>query len=395
MSFIKCPDRVAFRPSVLLGSLLVVSVSAATHCNAQQLWGNQSDRLRTTTSQPAALGWQGENWMGSVNESHGQWRLGVVGDNLETGVQVRTVARGSAAEVTGIEPGDLIVNVGGYQVGLVEGRLYDLSEEVNRRADTNGLISVIVQDHRTGRISAVRVQLKGSEDYVRGTIQYRSRNPLPSDAMVTVEIQNLSRPYHEINQSNNRFPVATSGDIPFEVAYDPTHIEPQDLYEIRATVTSGGRTIFHTAQSQRVITRGNPKQVRLQLVALDSVVGNYPGGTGNTITAGYSNYNVARDEIARLYLQYLGRNPKQLELIAWQDTDLSQLSIAIPLKLMASQEYFDRVGNNSTVWIQQVFEVIVGKRPTQREIDGWMQRYVELRSSRTELLRQLQVAATK
>ncbi|MCA9125801.1 MAG: YbaY family lipoprotein, partial [Planctomycetales bacterium] len=354
---------------------------AASHVAAQDRWNTSGDRSRDVATSVGNM-LPGTNWLGGVSQQR-QWRLGVVGANTETGVLVQTVDSRSAAGVANIEPGDLIVNVGGYQVGLVDGRAYDMDEEVNRQADTNGMVSIVVQDHRTGRLASVRLQLKGSDDFVRGTIQYRGRS-LPADAIVTVNIENRSRPHYQVLQKNNRFLArGTGGDIPFEVAYDPSYIEAQDIYEIRATITSSGRTIFDTAKPQRVITRGNPKQAILQLVSLEDVASTpFPSGT-TAIQAGYPNYNQVADQISTLYQRYLGRRPESLELIAWQsEQDLASVMKRVPITLMASQEFFDRVGNNSTVWIQSVFTEIVGKQPSQQELEGWLTRYAQLRNSR-------------
>ena len=74
------------------------------------------------------------------------------------GVRVRSVTPGSAASRARIEVGDSIVTVNGYQVGMVQGRLYDLSEEISRRADASGAVTLVVQDHRTSALASVRVQ---------------------------------------------------------------------------------------------------------------------------------------------------------------------------------------------------------------------------------------------
>ncbi len=42
------------------------------------------------------------------------------------------------AQQAGIEQGDLIVAIGGAQVGLIGGRLNDVGEQIRRSADMNG-----------------------------------------------------------------------------------------------------------------------------------------------------------------------------------------------------------------------------------------------------------------
>jgi len=84
-----------------------------------------------------------------------------------------------------------------------------------------------------------------------------------------------------------------------------------------------------------------------------------------------------------------------MELAAWhQVPDVEFRLTRLPLELMASQEYFDRVGDNNLVWTRQVFGEIIGHTPAAVELDQWMRRFAELRYSRTEVLNQMQSVAT-
>ncbi len=329
--------------------------------------------------------WQG--WLGGQSQAT-QWRLGVQGDNTDVGVRVREVAQGSAADRARIETGDVVLNVNGYQVGIVNDRLYDLSEEINRRADASGVVSLLVQDHRNFGLATVRVQLDRRQP-LTGVLVYHGRAPMPSDAIVTVKIENVSRPYYQVQQGEIVFRPSTTGEIPFEIAYDPNYINQQDIYRVRAFVTSGGRTILDSPQPQRVITGGSPNQVTLLLASLAGSP--VSSSSGFPITAGYSNYNAVDERIRQSYRQYLRRDPTALELAAWRNVPgIEQRLEQIPIDLMAAQEYFDAAGNNNQLWLQRVFQEIVGKPPTAQETQAWMQRYADLRFSRTELLRQLQ-----
>jgi predicted metalloprotease with PDZ domain len=61
------------------------------------------------------------------------YRLGINVQNSPTGVLVASVSPGSLAQSVGIEPGDTIVCVSGYQVGYVGDRLFDLGDEIAER----------------------------------------------------------------------------------------------------------------------------------------------------------------------------------------------------------------------------------------------------------------------
>jgi uncharacterized lipoprotein YbaY len=373
------------RWTLIAVSSLLLTATLSTPSMSQTRWDtNPDERNRSLTQNLSASSWLGGDWLGTANQQVRRWRLGVTGDNRQTGVLVRQVSAGSAAARARIEAGDLIVNVGGFQVGMVEGRLYDLAEEINRRADANGQVTLVVQDRTSGQLAVVPIQLDNHDARLTGILSYRERGPLPTDAIVTVQVENLTRPHFAVRNGTTQFRPLPGASIPFEIAYDPSYINQQDTYQVRATVTSAGRTILETQQPQRVLTGGAPSQVQLVLIPVTGF------GTGGVVTAGYPNYNAIDDRLTAMYRKYLNRDPLPLELASLRltpgiDTRLETL----PLDIMAGQEYFDAAGNNNLVWLERVFSQIVKRPPTQDEMLQWMQRYAELGNSRTDLLRQL------
>lgn len=369
---------------LLLVNFILSSANAQNRFNSNDA---MRDRLSTSGYQSDWL--RGGSFSGGYlggTTSPQEWRLGVTVSNTPTGVVINNVTPNSAGARAGFEVGDSIVTVGGYQVGMIDGRLYDMGEELRRRADASGIVSLLVQDHLSGRLETVRVQLDSNQSVVNGELVYRERFPLPADAVVTVQIENVTRPFAQVRGGQISFRPPAGNLIPFEISYDPTYIYPQDIYQVRAYVTSGGRTIWDTVQPQRVLTQNNPTRVQLTLVSTVQNVASNP----STVTAGYPNFNVLDDQIIKLYQQYLGRSPTNLELAALRSNPgiLGQMP-TLPVQMMATQEYFDAAGNNNQLWLQKVFGVIVGKQPSAAELDQWMQRYAQLGYSRTELLRQL------
>lgn len=89
----------------------------------------------------------------------GDWKLGVWTSNSESGVVVARVAPGSAAARVGIESGDRIVSVGGYQVGYVGDLLYPLGFELQRQAGPRGDVLLLVQNVRNKELMNLNVQL--------------------------------------------------------------------------------------------------------------------------------------------------------------------------------------------------------------------------------------------
>jgi hypothetical protein len=88
-----------------------------------------------------------------------RWRLGVFAHNTDTGVVVTRVQPDSAARQAGLERGDRIVAVEGFQVGWVNDRLYPLGEELQRRAGRGGHASLLIQNVRNQRLVNVGVEL--------------------------------------------------------------------------------------------------------------------------------------------------------------------------------------------------------------------------------------------
>ncbi len=362
----------------------------ASSLQAQTRWDSGTTDRNRNLSLGQSSTWQGGDWLGQQTQQQKRWRLGLSGDNRDTGVLVRDVSSNSAASRARIEVGDLIVCVGGFQVGMVAGRLYDLSEEINRRADLNGRVTLVIQDHRTGQVAAVALQLDNHETRLVGTINYRNNYPLPADAIVTVQIENLTRPYYAVGNGQTQLRPGSGTSFPFEIAYDASYVNPQDTYQVRATVSSGGITIAETQQPQRVLTGGAGNQVQLALVPLAS------SGSGNVISAGYPNYETLDSRLTSMYRKYLNRDPSFIELAALRATPGIDSRIdAIPSELMASQEYFDMAGNNNVLWLERRFSQVVKRPPSQGELTQWMQRYADLRNSRTDLLQQLYLAVSR
>jgi S1-C subfamily serine protease len=90
---------------------------------------------------------------------HNDWKLGVYAYNTETGVVITRVVPRSAAAQAGLEPGDKVVNVAGFQVGYVGDRLYPLGHELQRQAGPNGRVGLLVQNVRNRDLLTLDVRL--------------------------------------------------------------------------------------------------------------------------------------------------------------------------------------------------------------------------------------------
>jgi hypothetical protein len=88
--------------------------------------------------------------------------LGVQVRYLDTGARIVRVLPNTPAWRYGLEPGDVIVAIDGYQIGYVKRRLYDLPSELNMRARRSGWVRLLVQNVRNNQLVNVDVHLAGS-----------------------------------------------------------------------------------------------------------------------------------------------------------------------------------------------------------------------------------------
>lgn len=110
-------------------------------------------------------------------------------------------------------------------------------------------------------------KVTGTAGTVTGTVAYLERIALPPDAVVQVQLSDLSRrdaPAAVIAESTVQ-PDGREVPLPFELRYDPEQIDPENAYAVRATIRSGSRLIYATTTATSVITGGNPDRVDLVL----------------------------------------------------------------------------------------------------------------------------------
>lgn len=353
-----------------------------------QLFGGPINNGDLYNSMPA---WQNGNWLGSGQTTTQDWKLGVQCDDLDTGVYIRQVAPGSAAARASLEVSDIIVAVGGQQVGRVDGRYVDFSAEIRRRADTYGNVSLLVQDGRSGKLTSIRVQLDGNQTSVRGFIVRRDRVTLPSDATITVSLQNVSRPFYAVRNGQTTFLATAQNNIPFEINYDPTYIDQNDQYELRAQIVSGNREVYRSSQPIRIFGGAPTDGIQLEVVPTQTTTVSYPANWP-VVTAGYGSgvSEALAAQYTQIYRRYLGRDPYPVEMAGFLISSNPQTEVdLLPLNLMAGQQYYDAVGNNEALWMTASFQQIIGRRPTEVELDQWLRYLNNLRGSRMEVLRQL------
>ena len=102
---------------------------------------------------------------------------------------------------------------------------------------------------------------------VTGTLSYRERIALPPDAVVLVQLRDVSlmdvaakliseqiiKPEHSV-------------PIPFSLPYAAEDIDERMTYSVFASIRSGDRLLFITDRSYQVLTRGRSDHIELILV---------------------------------------------------------------------------------------------------------------------------------
>jgi len=321
------------------------------------------------------------------NSSSQRWRLGVYSKDTETGVRIEDIVPGLAADRAGLERGDVIVSVNGFQVGFVKGSLYDCATEFERNADSNGWVTLLVQNNRDRTLINLPVQLDSRMSRIQGSLAFQNGQNLPRGAVVVVQLQEQIRPNStpvtfatkEIRDFN-RYP------IPFEIDYDPAHVTHQGNYILHASVVSNGREIYRTNQQYPVLR--NPNQVNQHVSMSCSPVSNIH----QTGSVAYGE-TAQTAQIVKWFNEYLGRQPSDRELTVWLDAIRQGYPMhQVQLELLAHTQFFNRCNRNKETYIDQVHQLLIGRRPNADEMYYWTQRYDAQNGIRRDLAREFQSA---
>ncbi|MFB2837952.1 YbaY family lipoprotein [Floridanema evergladense] len=105
----------------------------------------------------------------------------------------------------------------------------------------------------------------GQFSSVSGTVTYRERIALPPDALLIIQLQDVSKkdaPAVAIGQQiiptqNRQVP------FPFEIVYNRDTINPSNTYTVQAKIIIENQIRFINTTSYPVITRGNPNKVEI------------------------------------------------------------------------------------------------------------------------------------
>lgn len=101
---------------------------------------------------------------------------------------------------------------------------------------------------------------------IEGTVFYRERIMLPPEAVVEVQLQDISQPDALASTLSAVTLVPESGPpFPFVLEYDPDLIDPASLYSIRATISRNGQLLFNSTEFIEPFT-GSALEILVQRV---------------------------------------------------------------------------------------------------------------------------------
>ncbi|RIK85193.1 MAG: hypothetical protein DCC67_04240 [Planctomycetota bacterium] len=315
----------------------------------------------------------------SWNSQPNSWRLGVAIENVDVGVRLTDVESGMPAQKAGLERGDVIVNVEGYQVGYVEGALFDLGDEIRRRVDEQGNISFLVFDQRDRRMVSLPVRLvQQSAGGVRGEVICRERITLTQQAVLTVRLRDVTYPnWQNVEVGKHVINSPPHPPIPFSIQFDRALLYPDHRYAVDAYLVDRGQIVLQSSAAVPVSPLSSNAPVQVTLVRTGASV-----PPNNAYAVGHL------DQITQWYRQYLHREPTVPELSAWQAYLQSGKSPQdILAYILGSSEYFDRMGNQRDAYLTELYRSIMGRQPTASELQQFASQYQQYGGARTDFVR--------
>jgi uncharacterized lipoprotein YbaY len=271
------------------------------------------------------------------------------------------VAPGSVAQASGIEAGDTLVTVGGYQVGYVGDRLFDVGDELARRVDAAGGVTLLVRDGRTGTLENAAVRFGAAGRAVAGRIFGPGGTRLPASAVIAVRVLDVTYPQWQNVVVAQGQMAAT--DLPTTYRLDLPVLQANHRYAVEARVEHGGRFIMQTGQPTPLAAIDREQQVDLVLVGQQPAPGPQPSLQ-------------PRDQIDQWIRSYLGRPPRNFETEVWMAELSRGRSLAnVQAGILSSSELFERCGRSRDIYVSEVFRMLYGRAPTAAELANLQARY--------------------
>lgn len=304
------------------------------------------------------------------------YRLGIMSRNTNTGVEINQVMPNSVAQRAGLEAGDLIVAVGGYQVGFVGDRLYDIGDELARRVDRRGRVLLLVRNRRNGQLINVPAEFPIAMRVVTGRILSSDNRPLAANQTLVVRVVDVTRP----NWNDSVISEVSLGSpriwpIDYRVEVDPDLIQVGRRYAVVARVLQQGAVYQDTGSPMQLSLADTGDRINLTLRRLQTPV---------TPLA-------PLDQIQIWYQQLLGRPPTARELNAWQaDLSRGRTLQDVQATIMSGSEYYERNQSSNDQFINQAYQQLNKVSPTPSQQEELRRKLEQQNGIRLKFLQDLQ-----
>lgn len=308
----------------------------------------------------------------------GAYALGIMARNTPAGVEVVSAQPGSVALASGIQPGDVIVTVAGYQVGNVGDRLYDVTDEITRRVNAAGQVPLLVRNGRTGALAPLVVQYGArSRCTITGVLTTDATGPLPPTAVVTVRLIDVTRPeWQDVAITQGQLPPPLMFPTTYRLDLPPLPADRR--YAIEARVDDRGRLLMKTNAPIALAAVDRDQRIDAFVTARG-----IPAPTGPTGL-------MPRDQITQWFQSYLGRQPRPYEVDIWlADLQRGRTLRDVQAGILSSTEMFERTRANRDLYVAEVFRLLYGVPPTPVQMRDLQQRYDGAQGIRLTFVEQL------
>ena len=136
----------------------------------------------------------------------------------------------------------------------------------------DGSGEMIIKDCRLNQL------LQAGQAQVTGTVSYLVRSALPPDAIMQVQLQDVSRADAPAATIAEDSIVVGPHQVPvsFALKFKPSEIDPGHVYAINARVMVGGQLRFINDRAYRVLTQGHPSHAEMILKPVDPSAPTHP-----------------------------------------------------------------------------------------------------------------------
>jgi hypothetical protein len=219
------------------------------------------------------------------------------------------------------------------------------------------------------------------------------RGSLPIGSVLTIQLQNLTRPFYEVAGGKTVLKAEGTGPFRFDLFIDPRYLTPSDQYQLTAFVSSNNQVVYNLRQPVLVPVQGLNQLYNLALerpytpppASVATTPNSFTPVGGGVVTASLPAApslpgQVSTDALNQVFVSLLGRQPSSRELIAWQDYMQQGHTLNdVAAKIMASPQFRERYATDQA-YVQQVIQTLTGKLATSNDVNYWVGRMTALGS---------------